>query len=79
MTGPTGWELWYADSGNPKSGTRKATGTIPALDAGQEYAIYTASQGSGNYMFKAYQRPGHPGTGVLWSKAIEFDIGACSN
>jgi YqxM protein len=80
MASPTPWELWYASSGSPKSGEVIATGEIPVLDVEQTYLISTAAiRGSGKYMFKAYQRPGHPGTGVLWSDGITFDTSQCGN
>jgi YqxM protein len=80
MAGPTLWELWYASGGPPKSGEVIATGEIPVLDVEQAYLISTAAiSGSGNYMFKAYQRPGHPGTGVLGSDGITFDASQCGN
>lgn len=80
MAGPTLWELWYAASGPPKSGEVIATGEISVLDVEQAYLISTAAiRGSGNYMFKAYQRPGHPGTGVLGSDGITFDASQCGN
>jgi hypothetical protein len=80
MANSTPWELWYASSGSPKSGEVIATGEIPVLDVEQTYLISTAAiRGSGTYMFKAYQRPGHPGTGVLWSDGITFDASQCGN
>jgi YqxM protein len=80
MASPTPWELWYASSGSPKSGEVIATGEIPVLDIEQTHLISTAAiRGSGKYMFKAYQRPGHPGTGVLWSDGITFDTSQCGD
>jgi len=81
MAGPSSYEVYWAASGNPKDGTIVASGTIPALKKNTcTYLTYdpkTNPNGSaGNYMFKAYQRPGHPGTGVLWS--TQCSIGQCS-
>lgn len=81
MAGTSSYEVYWAASGNPKSGTIVASGTIPALKKNTcTYLTYdpkTNPNGSaGNYMFKAYQRPGHPGTGVLWS--TQCSIGQCS-
>ncbi|MFZ6020212.1 MAG: hypothetical protein ACOYXO_11445 [Chloroflexota bacterium] len=81
MAGSTPYEVYWAASGNPKSGTIVASGTIPALKSGEcttlTYDPKTNPNGSaGNYMFKAYQRPGHPGQGVLWSD--ECSVGQCS-
>src|SRR3990172_4642873 len=69
MLGESVYEVWYATSGNPKDGTMVATGTIPALEPGACTELtYDPGNVSGNYMFKAYQRPGHPGIGELWSE-----------
>ncbi|MFN7035251.1 MAG: hypothetical protein ACK4SN_02700 [Bellilinea sp.] len=81
MAGPSAYEVYWAASGNPKSGTLVATGTVPALKKNTcSYLTYdpkTNPNGSaGNYMFKAYQRPGHPGAGVLWSD--QCSVGQCS-
>ncbi|MEW6504139.1 MAG: hypothetical protein AB1457_09275 [Chloroflexota bacterium] len=81
MAGTTTYEVYWAASGNPMFGTSIATGSVPALKAGTctflTYDPKTNPNGSaGNYMFKAYQRPGHPGNGVLWSD--ECSIGQCS-
>ncbi len=65
----TAWELYYAASGNPKRGSIVASGTIPALRPGQCYTMTYDPANSGNYMFKAYQAVGHPGTGELWSNS----------
>jgi uncharacterized repeat protein (TIGR01451 family) len=77
MQGPTTWELLYVESGNPKNGIVIATGVIPPLGSGQTYTMSFNVSATGNYMFKAYQRPGHPGEGVLFSNAISFDKSAC--
>jgi YqxM protein len=82
MDGPSIWELYWAASGNPKNGVVIASGTIDPLAAG-ECQVLTYDPGdnsngaSGNYMFKAYQRPGHPGTTELWSEACELACEAC--
>jgi len=81
MAGSTTYEVYWAASGNPKSGKIVATGTVPALKSGKctdlTYDPKTNPNGSaGNYMFKAYQRPGHPGAGELWSD--QCSVGQCS-
>jgi YqxM protein len=72
MADTTTYEVWYKASGNPKDGgiAPGGTGTVPALDSGECTTLsYTPSPcTAGNYMFKVYQRPKHPGTGVLWSE-----------
>jgi YqxM protein len=78
MQGTTTYEVYFAASGNAKNGTMVASGTVDALDAGAcEELSYDPDGVLGNYIFKVYQRPGHPGTGVLWSAAINIE--SCSN
>jgi len=78
MAGSTNWELWYAQVDTPKDGEIVSVGTVPALDAGQQVVLsQAATRGAGRYIFKVYQRPGHPGTGVLWSEEIPFDPVQC--
>ena len=72
MAGSTRWELYWALSGNPKDGVIIASGSIGPLAAGACQTLTHAPSGSGNYMFKAYQRPGHPGTGEIWSATCEL-------
>lgn len=77
MLGGSTWELYWSATGNPKYGSLIATGSIPALAKNGTFTMtYDPSNNSygpnGNYMFKAYQRPGHPGTGVLWSDIISL-------
>ncbi len=78
MAGSTTWELYWAASGNPKDGVVIASGTIDPLAAGEcQILTYDPSDNpsgaSGEYKFKAYQRPGHPGTGELWSETCSLD------
>lgn len=75
MNGSTTWELYWAASGNPKDGVKIADGVIPALNHNGTYkATYNPQSNpngpDGKYMFKAYQRAGHPGEGSLWSDSI---------
>jgi hypothetical protein len=78
MKGSTAWQLYWAADGNPKSGFIITGGTIDKLLAPGECEDLTYDPGdnamgvSGNYMFKAYQRLGHPGKGELWSEACEI-------
>ncbi|NGM84647.1 hypothetical protein G5B47_19795 [Paenibacillus sp. 7124] len=75
MQGETVYEVFRSDTGNPKNGEVVATGVIGTLAPGesQELIFTPAVLEQGNYMFKAYQRPGHPGTGVLWSDSITVE------
>jgi len=78
MAGPTSWELYWAGCGNPREGVRITSGAVEPLRAGMcqtlTYELGDNSYGtSGNYIFVAYQRPGHPGSGELWSESCELD------
>ena len=82
MQGEVDWELHYVESGqasgpqNDKEESIIARGKIPALVQGGSYNICwpeSGQVGPGIYKFKAYQRPGHPGTGTLWSSEIKID------
>lgn len=72
MQGETVYEVLWSAEGNPKNGEVVATGIIQPLLTGETQVLtYTPDQlEPGNYIFKAYQRPGHPGKGELWSNAI---------
>jgi YqxM protein len=83
MAGTVVYEVYWIESGNPKNGEKVGGGIVPALGTGNSHELnYTPSK-SGNYMFKAYQRPNHGdpnGTGkggrngnpenALWSAEI---------
>jgi YqxM protein len=73
MTGDTTYEVFFSESGNPKDGTVVDTETFPALLTGECATLTYVPVYDGNYMFKAYQRPGHPGQGDLWSDSINFE------
>ncbi|MFZ5933015.1 MAG: hypothetical protein ACOYT7_02985 [Patescibacteria group bacterium] len=67
------WQLYYAASGNPKSGSIITSGNLGPLDSGDcETLTYDPQGVSGNYMFRAEQEEGHPGQGELWSNACEL-------
>jgi len=73
MQGPTVYQVYYIEKGNPKNGTVVDDGQIPALQAGEcTILTYNPLGISGNYMFRAEQRPGHPGSGELWSLACSL-------
>ena len=76
MAGSVVWELYYSQSGNPKNGVVIASGTLGPLESGESEMLQVNLQDlegeAGNYMFKAYQMDGHPGTGVLWSDSIQY-------
>jgi YqxM protein len=71
MKGPVDYEVWWAEKGNPKNGVKRSTGQVTALKNGESLTLTYSPIENGNYMFKAMQRPGHPGKGELWSSGIE--------
>ncbi len=82
MQGEVDWELHYVESGqapgpqNDKEENIIARGKITALVQGGSYDICwpeSGQVGPGIYKFKAYQRPGHPGTGSFWSDEIDIN------
>ncbi|OGM17046.1 amyloid fiber anchoring/assembly protein TapA, partial [Candidatus Woesebacteria bacterium RBG_19FT_COMBO_37_29] len=73
MQGTSTWELYFAEIGNPKDGEKIANGIAETLTSGECQELSFVPTEGGNYMFKAYQRPGHPGTGELWSEACEIE------
>jgi YqxM protein len=76
MGGSVLYEVWWAETGNPKNGVKQTSGQIPALKSGESITLTYTPDKNGNYMFKAYQRLGHPGTGELWSN--EIGVQSCS-
>lgn len=77
MEGTSTWELYWIATGNPKDGVVIDSGTINALAPGACQVITydpnnNPNGATGDYMFKAYQRPLHPGQGVLWSGECEI-------
>lgn len=68
MEGPTSYEVYFIASGNPKDGSIVYTGTdeVPALEHEECHTLTYTMTETGNYTFKVYQRPGHPGEGTLW-------------
>lgn len=73
MQGSVDWEVYYIEKGNPKNGELVFASTLSPLLAGEcELLTFDTEGEEGNYMFKAYQRPGHPGTGELWSQSCSI-------
>jgi len=70
MMGSVSWELYWIEKGNPKNGIVIESGLIDPLSSGECQILQYIDNNSvnGNYMFKSYQRPGHPGVGELWSE-----------
>ncbi|WP_445506519.1 hypothetical protein [Niallia sp. 03190] len=72
MQGEVKYEVYWSESGNPKDGVIVYSGVVQPLAPGETQVLtYNPDKiVDGNYMFKAYQREDHPGTGVLWSESI---------
>ncbi|MCM3789895.1 hypothetical protein M3221_15995 [Domibacillus indicus] len=70
MEGTVTYEIYWAADGNPKNGEVVYTGTVDELASGESQTLTYIPSEEGNYIFKAYQRPNHPGKGELWSEAI---------
>lgn len=77
MMGSVSWELYWIEKGNPKNGDVVEIGLIDPLSSGECQILQYVDNNSvnGNYMFKSYQRPGHPGVGELWSE--ECNMQSC--
>lgn len=75
MQGEVAYEVYWSANGNPKGGEVVYSGVVNALPSGETHELtYTPEKLiDGNYMFKAYQRPGHPGKGELWSNSIKIN------
>ncbi|KAA0548336.1 amyloid fiber anchoring/assembly protein TapA [Bacillus sp. BGMRC 2118] len=59
MTGNTEYEVYYAEKGNPKNGAKIHTATIEPITEKQSAKLSFTVDKPGNYMFHAFQRPGH--------------------
>ncbi|MET3698691.1 TasA anchoring/assembly protein [Bacillus oleivorans] len=77
MAGPVQFEVYWIDKGNAMNGEVVHTGTIDPLGPGESVTLEHTPDRSGNYKFKAFQRPGHPGAGELWSDGPEGIV--CDN
>ncbi|WAA11837.1 amyloid fiber anchoring/assembly protein TapA [Fervidibacillus halotolerans] len=71
MEGPSTYEVYFVKKGNPKKGEKVGEGEVPPLESGETATLTFAAEKNGNYKFKVYQRPGHPGKGELWSETIK--------
>ena len=67
MSGTVAYKVYYQESGNPKFGSIVDSGTVGPLNIGECQVLTYSPVQEGNYMFKAFQETGHPGTGELWS------------
>lgn len=80
MLGSVNYALYYAESGNPKDGSVIDIGVLGPLLADECTDLMYSSNdlASGNYMFWAEQRMGHPGKGELWSDDIAYTEDVCN-
>ena len=80
MQGPTTYEVWYSETGNPMDAPDRElvfTGIIPALPNGGHFVVTYVPTRNGNYKFRAVQREGHPCGGepicYIWSQTCTID------
>ncbi|TYR79319.1 hypothetical protein FZC66_14500 [Priestia megaterium] len=81
MQGEVTYEVFWSEAGNPKNGKVVATGVVKPLTSGETQTLTYPLDPlmAGNYMFKAYQRPNHPGAGELWSESLTVKENTDSN
>ena len=72
MNTSTAYEVYFSADGEAKSGAVVGTGTVDALGSGECTDLTFTPTDDGNYIFKAYQEDGHPGTGELWSGRLQY-------
>ncbi|MGM0842243.1 MAG: amyloid fiber anchoring/assembly protein TapA [Bacillota bacterium] len=74
MQGTTEFAVYYAASGNPMHGNNVFSGDIQPINEGETATLKATVNQSGNYKFKALQRPGHGNKEdtrhELWSETI---------
>ncbi|MDX8346136.1 amyloid fiber anchoring/assembly protein TapA [Rossellomorea sp. YZS02] len=74
MEGNTEFAVYYADAGNPKDGSSVFHGDIEPIKEAETTTLQANINQSGNYKFKALQRPGHSNKEdirqELWSETI---------
>jgi YqxM protein len=74
MQGTTELTVYYAAKGNPKDGKIVFSGEIQPINKGETATLKANFNQSGNYKFKALQRPGHGNKEdtrhELWSETI---------
>jgi YqxM protein len=75
MIGPTEYEIYYSENGNPKQkGKKIAEGQIQPIEENGTYKLSYPTDLEGSFMFKAYQRPGYEenyeGRQEFWSNKI---------
>lgn len=79
MNGPSQYEVYYIEKGNPKDGVKVGEGIIDPILASKSVVLKFSANKSGNYKFRAFQRPNHafkPERQDLWSETITI---TCNN
>ncbi len=73
MIGPTNYEIFYIENGNPKNGEKVSEGKLEAMQADDVTTISYQAEDEGFYVVKAYQRPDYEGESeeVIWSEKIK--------
>jgi YqxM protein len=73
MEGPSQYEVYYIDKGNPKDGEKGGDGVIDPILAKKSISLKFTASKPGNYKFRAFQRPNHAFKDErqdLWSETI---------
>jgi YqxM protein len=74
MKGTSEYEVYFSQADNPKDGKKVAEGTIESIQSNQSTTLTYNTDISGNYKFRAFQRPGHGNKyderHDLWSETI---------
>jgi YqxM protein len=79
MQGPTTFVLYFNGDKDPNKnnlGNEIGRGTVPGLKSGESFMLTYLPESipsAGKYKFMVFQRPGHNGTGELWSDAISIN------
>ncbi|WP_171050967.1 amyloid fiber anchoring/assembly protein TapA [Bacillus sp. BHET2] len=74
MKGTSEYEVYFSQTGNPKDGKKVAEGMVESLQSNQSTTLTYKTDVTGNYKFRAFQRPGHGNKyderHDLWSETI---------
>jgi YqxM protein len=76
MKGPSQYEVYYISKGNPMKGEKVGEGIIDPILANQSGTLIFTATKSGNYKFRALQRPNHGHKAErqdLWSETITIN------
>lgn len=73
MKGPSQYEVYYSEKGNPKKGEKIGEGSIDPILANKESILKFIVEKPGSYKFRAFQRPNHAFKDErqdLWSETV---------